>query len=175
MVFNEICSTENHYLALVRIASCSVSWSKQSEVSEEIRNTTNTYCPQMNQKWPFLAKSQAFKGKGLPAEDCMSCQKYFRRDISLDRDDGKQKICHHVLYIHKQLSEKWQAKCLCGLHEIYIEYPCCQIQILDFVHSLQGLFLELEGISCLHPFMVSDNISTNNLTSCHRKKKRSSL
>lgn len=38
-----------------------------SEVSEEIRNMPNTYCPQMNQKWPFLAKSQASEVKGLPA------------------------------------------------------------------------------------------------------------
>lgn len=44
-------------------ASCPVSWNEQSEASEEIKNTTNTYCLQINQEMAFLGKKPRIQRK----------------------------------------------------------------------------------------------------------------
>lgn len=153
-------------------ASCPVSWNEQSEASEEIRNMTNTYCLLINQEMAFLGKKPGIQRKKV----CQLKIVCLSRSISIGtflciRMMGRRRFASVYSTSTSSFLRSGSQNGFVAYTRFTLNNSAAKTKILDFVHALQGLFLELEGRSCLHLFMATDNTSTNILTSCYREKK----
>lgn len=138
----------------------------------EIQQTHTAF--RLIKKWPFLAKSQASKGK----KDCQLKVMCLSRRISVGtflwiRTMGRRRFVSVYTTSTRSFlisDTKMVLWLTWDLHWITLlpnqDSWLCTLSTRAI--SLTG------GINSLKPFMTNDNISTNILTSCHREKRTQS-